>query len=345
MLKLSSGKPPAPVFQPLGQPVRAVYVSSFAALSGRMDKLIELVNETELNALVIDVNSGARLTGLSRPAGSQSYPMAQTRSVSSMSRLVKKLKENHIYLIARIVTFKDAALADSNPRWAIRSKEGKVWKDRGGNAWIDPFREEAWAYPIALAEQASSMGFDEVQFDYVRFPENGSKVDREVQYANKHGWSKSEAISRFLRAATDKVHAKGAKISADVFGLVTSTADMGIGQRWGAISSEVDVISPMIYPSHYSNGMWGIRHPDLTPGLVVSRALADATRENAKLLSAGKHAARVRPWLQGFTAGWVRPHQTYGKDQIQEQIRAARKAGYSSYMLWNSASRYPIFHT
>jgi hypothetical protein len=116
---------------------------------------------------------------------------------------------------------------------------------------------------------------------------------------------------------------------------------MGIGQKWDSIAREVDVISPMIYPSHYSNGMWGIDHPDLSPGAIVTRALKDTLKHNRKLNEKGISTAKVRPWLQGFTAGWVHPHQKYGEAQIREQILAARKAGIHSYMIWNSANRYP----
>ncbi|MBB6633285.1 hypothetical protein J2Z47_003261 [Cohnella thailandensis] len=303
-----------------------------------MEKLIELVDRTELNAMVIDVNGGINLIELppSSPRPSNS------RSAKHFRQTVKRLKSKDIYLIARIVTFKNPSLARAMPAWTLKKKDGTVWRDRGGEAWIDPYRQEAWGYPISLAQEALRIGFDEVQFDYVRFPENRDKVDREVNFHNPNGWSRPEAIGRFLHKAAGKVHKSGGIISADVFGLIgTARGDMGIGQRWSTIAAEVDVISPMVYPSHYSPGIWGINAPDLMAGSIVSHAMKDAVKQNNELRRNGRHIAEVRPWLQSFTASWVHPHQTYGSAQIREQVRAASKEGVNGYLLWNASCRYP----
>ncbi|RUS47513.1 putative glycoside hydrolase [Cohnella sp. AR92] len=321
-------------------PVRGIYVTSNVARSQRLEKLIKLVEDTELNAMVIDINGTTSLINLppSSPKPSNS------RSAKLFRHTVKRLKDKHIYLIARIVTFKNPAVTRAMPAWALQRKDGGVWTDRGGDAWVDPYREEAWAYPIALAKEALRIGFDEVQFDYVRFPENRPKVDREVSFHNPNGWSRNEAIGRFLHKAAYQVHKSGGIISADVFGLIgTTREDMGIGQRWATIATEVDVISPMVYPSHYSSGIWGIRHPDLMAGSVVAHAMKDANLQNGRLREAGRNTAEVRPWLQSFTASWVHPHQSYGPAQIREQVRAASRQGVDSYLLWNASSRYPNF--
>jgi hypothetical protein len=331
------------------KPVRAIYVTSYVANGSRMGQLIELVNQTELNAMVLDINSGVALSSPVRTGKRSSSVLpvlSNKKSARHFREVVKQLKKQNIYLIARIVTFKNPTLVNAMPAWALKKKNGKVWTDRNGTPWIDPYRQEAWEYPLALAEIAAKIGFDEIQYDYVRFPENGSKVDREVVYANELGWSKSEAIHKFLHRANLRAHKYGVKVSADVFGMVgSSDDDMGIGQKWDSIASEVDVISPMIYPSHYSEGMWGIDHPDLRPGAIITRALKDTVKHNRRLNEKGIATAKVRPWLQGFTAGWVHPHQKYGEVQIREQIVAARKAGFNSYMIWNSANRYPKFTT
>ncbi|WP_343069196.1 putative glycoside hydrolase [Cohnella thailandensis] len=319
-------------------PIRGIYVSSSAVRSPKMEKLIELVDRTELNAMVIDVNGGINLIELppSSPRPSNS------RSAKHFRQTVKRLKSKDIYLIARIVTFKNPSLARAMPAWTLKKKDGTVWRDRGGEAWIDPYRQEAWGYPISLAQEALRIGFDEVQFDYVRFPENRDKVDREVNFHNPNGWSRPEAIGRFLHKAAGKVHKSGGIISADVFGLIgTARGDMGIGQRWSTIAAEVDVISPMVYPSHYSPGIWGINAPDLMAGSIVSHAMKDAVKQNNELRRNGRHIAEVRPWLQSFTASWVHPHQTYGSAQIREQVRAASKEGVNGYLLWNASCRYP----
>jgi len=334
---------------PQQQPVRAIYVSSHVANGSRMNELIDLVNRTELNAMVIDINSGVRLFTPALSENKNSYKglaTANTKAAEHYHQVIKKLKQNNIYLIARIVTFKDPILASAVPEWTIHRKDGKIWRDRGGAAWIDPYRQEAWKYPLDIAESAARLGFDEIQFDYVRFPDNAAKVNREVSYANEEGWSKSEAIRRFLHRATVRIHKYGVRVSADVFGMVgSSDNDMGIGQRWDEMVLEIDVISPMIYPSHYSKGMWGIDNPDLRPERIITRALQDTIKHNRKLNQKGISTAKVRPWLQGFTASWVHPHQKYGKAQIREQIIAAKKAGFYSYMIWNSSNRYPDFNT
>jgi hypothetical protein len=328
-----------------GQPVRAIYVSSYVANSRRIKELTQLIDQTELNAMVIDINSGVSLSAISREGNRASFTPSKNSSAEHFRQVIRQIKQHRIYLIARIVTFKNSSLANAMPAWAIRRKDGSVWRDRRGTPWIDPYRQEAWEYSLAIGDYAARIGFDEVQYDYVRFPENPSKMDKEVAYANPNNWSKSEAIRRFLHRASLRAHKSGVKVSADVFGMVgSSDNDMGIGQKWDSIVKEVDIISPMVYPSHYSEGMWGIASPDLSPGKIIARAMQDTVKRNRKLNRQGIATGNVRPWLQGFTATWVNPHQKYGAAQIREQIRAARKLGFQSYMIWNSSNRYPKFN-
>lgn len=330
---------------PPRQSVRGIYVSTFAALSGsKMKSIRALLNNTELNAVVLDVNSGARLLSLTRTSDANRFVRSETPAARRLRAVVRDLKNRRVYVIARIVSFKDTEAALARPDLALKRKDGTVWTDRRGHAWLDPYNEEAWAYPAALAQEAAASGFDEVQFDYVRFPDIAAKADRDIVYPNSRGRSKSEAIRQFLRFAAGEAHARGLRVSADVFGMVGSTAsDMGIGQRWVDLAPVSDVLSPMVYPSHYNNGTWGIPNPDLTPAPVVTKAMQDAFKRNKALRREGKKPAEVRPWLQGFTASWVQPHQVYGPDQIREQIRAAKQAGFPSYLIWNSSSRYPVF--
>lgn len=333
------------VLRKLDEPIRGIYVTSHVARSERMDELIDLVDQTELNAVVVDINSGMALTALPRSPNPSTFKIANTRAVKQIRTLVKKLKQHHIYTIARVVTFKNPELTHAMPAWSIKRKNGLTWTDHGGSPWIDPYRQEAWEYPMKLAEHAAKIGFDEIQFDYVRFPENERKVDQEVAYANPNKWSKSDAISKFLHRATIRSHKAGARVSADVFGLVgSSDDDMGIGQNWGSIVKEVDVISPMIYPSHYSGGIWGVKHPDLSPRPIITHALKDIGRKNEQLRARGIDTAKVRPWLQSFSATWIHPHQQYGTKQVREQILASLQAGHPSYLLWNSSSHYPQFN-
>ncbi|WP_245948030.1 putative glycoside hydrolase [Paenibacillus sambharensis] len=321
-----------------------MYVSHSIAGSPRhLNRLVQLVDNTDLNAMVIDVKDDyGRMTYDSSIETVDAVGADKQASVKDIRELIHSLKEKDIYLIGRIVTFKDPLLAEKRKDWAIHRKDGTVWRDRKGISWVDPHRLEVQDYNIAIAQEAAELGFDEIQFDYVRFPDNGAEMDKVVRYANVNQQSKSAAIQSFLHDATQALHAAGSVISADVFGLVTSSKDdMGIGQTWRGVASEVDVISPMTYPSHYSAGIYGSAHPDLEPGKILRYAMRDARRRNEVLTKEGVQAAHIRPWLQSFTAKWVHPHQKYGPDEIREQIRAARAERVNQYLLWSASCRYP----
>ncbi|WP_308637073.1 putative glycoside hydrolase [Paenibacillus silvisoli] len=326
------------------EPVRGIYVSGWVAGSKkRMQSLIDLVDRTNLNAMVIDVkNDYGQLTYRSELPAVHAIDGDRHASISDIKGLLRKLKAKHIYVIGRVVTFKDPLYAKKYPGMALQKQSGGVWRDGQGKAWLDPYQKQVRDYNEAIAAEAAALGFDEVQFDYVRFPDNGSKVDREVRYSDQQGRSKSDIISLFLREARTVVHNAGARVSADVFGLVTSsTNDMGIGQSWRAVSGAVDVISPMTYPSHYSTGMYGVKSPDLSPYPIIRQAMQDAKRRNAIMERSGnQRTASIRPWLQSFTARWVHPHQSYGAEQVNKQIQAARDQGIKEFLLWSSNCKY-----
>lgn len=301
--------------------VKGVYVSSGALHSKKWSRIRRLIGRTELNAVVIDVkNDVGRLTS------------------STVSDTLNELKKENIYTIARIVAFKDPSAAKQHPDWAIQYKNGAVWKDDNGLSWLDPYNEHAWKYIVDIARQAAKLGFHEIQFDYVRFPEQKMTG---VVYRNKHNETKAEVIQRFLQTATDEIHAAGSAVSADVFGLATTARDdLGIGQQWEKLSTVADVLSPMIYPSHYASGSYGVRHPDMHPHHIVGKAVKDAQRRNAALRKANLPAAQVRPWLQHFTASWLHPHSMYGKSAIDDQIRALQEQGITQYLLWDPNCNY-----
>ena len=318
---------------------KGIYVSApIAASSEKLDQLINLLNRTELNAMVIDIKNDW---------GAVTYDSSAQKSVSSkseadrhvlikdMSRLVEKLKSHNIYLIGRVVAFKDPWLARARPDLAMKHKSGGTWTDRSGTAWVDPYMEQARAYSIDIAKEAALLGFDEIQFDYVRFPD-GASVDRQVAFHNEAKQSKSDLIKQFVQDAEEQLSPLGVNVSADVFGLTTTVEDdMGIGQMWSKLANEVDYISPMVYPSHYSTGMYGFQNPDMHPYGVVKRALEDAVEKQAK--------SQIRPWLQCFTASWLKPHLRYGAQHVQEQIRAASELGIDQYLLWNPRCQYEAY--
>lgn len=333
---------PSPTPQPNKHiKVKGIYVSAWNMSGAKYDKLVKLVDDTDLNAMVIDVkNDSGQITYPSNVSFVDEIHADGKNILPDLQEKVTALKGKGIYTIARLVVFKDPYLASKKPSYAMQKKAGGVWRDAKGISWVDPYREQVWEYNLAVAEEVAKLGFDEIQFDYVRFPDNAKKVDQEVRYQNGNGYTKAEAIRHFLTRAKERI--PQVTLSADVFGLTTSSKDdMGIGQKWQSISPVVDVISPMIYPSHYSKGMYNITHPDLEPYAVVAEALKAANAANSSIKGNGEgKAARIRPWLQDFTATWVKPHQTYGNRQVHEQIKAGQDQGVEEFLLWNPSGQY-----
>lgn len=324
-------------------PVRGIYVSGWiAGSSSRLKKLIKLVDDTDLNAMVIDVkNEYGMMTYRSELREVRELGAGNQPAIADIKGLIKQLKSKDIYVIGRIVAFKDPLYARKKPSQALQKRSGGVWKDHQGNRWLNPFQHDVRSYNIAIAAEAAKLGFDEIQFDYVRFPDNGARVDREVAFDGRGKQGKGEIIGQFLSDARKQIHLEGVRLSADVFGLVTSyKEDLGIGQTWRSIAPAVDVISPMTYPSHYSSGIYGVKQPDLQPYSIIRHAMIEAQESNAILRENNLGTAKIRPWLQGFTAVWVHPHQRYGARQIRQQIQAAKEQGVNEFLLWSSNCRY-----
>lgn len=326
---------PAP---PLNRPpatVRALYVNAWAFGSSRFYDLVRLADTTEVNALVIDVKDDTGfLTYPSKVAtaiaiGANGEPRA--RDVSARLRL---LAERGIHPIARIVVAKDPLLARGKPGWAIQSSEGGLWVDRQGRPWVDAFNDSVWTYAAALAAEAVRLGFAEVQYDYVRFPdESRARMATAVYPARREGESQREGVRRNLALVGERTRALGVPFTIDVFGLTTSTeGDLGIGQHWHDLVTVADVVLPMVYPSHYYRGFYDITKPNFEPYRVVKRALEDGIRRTRE---AGGNA-EIRPYLQAFTLGPPR----YEPGHVREQIRAAEELGIMSWVLWNPRSAY-----
>jgi hypothetical protein len=322
--------------------VKGIYVSAWNMKGTKYDKLIKLVQDTDLNAMVIDVkNDSGQVTYPSIIPLVKDIKADGKNIIPDLPDRIKYLKSNGIYTIGRVVVFKDPFLASHKPDFSMKKQGGGVWRDSKGVSWVDPYNEDVWNYNLAIAEEAAAMGFDEIQFDYVRFPDNGKKVDQQVKFQNPKGYNKMEAIQHFLARAKEQL--PKAVVSADVFGLTTSSKDdMGIGQKWELIAPTVDVISPMIYPSHYSKGMYNIANPDTEPYNTVAKALQDALALNQDIVGNGisSKTAKVRPWYQDFTATWVKPHLTYGAKEVREQVRAGQELGIDEFLLWNPSGQY-----
>ncbi len=323
--------------------VRGIYLTVYSAASDKkMDELIALTKRTPINAFVIDVkdDSGhllfktdAEKTYLGE--NKKYYPIAD------MEKFMKKLKDNNIYTIARIVSFKDPRYAKKNPDKAIiKRADGTPYTNSDGVIWVSAHDRNLWKYNIDVAKEAAKLGFNEIQFDYVRFPaSNGGKLDKQLDYRNVKSETKPETIQKYLKYARKELQPLGVYISADVYGQVGSSADdMGLGQHWETVSNEVDIISPMAYPSHYGNGVYGLSVPDANPYATIYRSTIDGVNRNNNIT----YPANVRPWLQAFTAKWVKGYIPYGKKEIDAQVKALKDLGINEYLLWSPSNRYGI---
>ncbi len=319
---------------------KGIFVTGNTAGSpSRFNVLLDLVTATELNAMVIDVkNDNGLMTYKSEIEIVKNVGANRSMPIKDIENLMAQLEERDIYPIARIVVFKDPFLAEQKTEWAIQKKEGGIWRDNRGVPWINPHEKQVWDYNIAIAREAALMGFREIQFDYVRFPENAARVDREAYYPGEDGVAKDEAIENFLIYAREQLEEYNVYIAADTFGVIaTSWGDHDrIGQSWERIAPIVDYNCPMIYPSHYGPGYFGFAVPDANPAGTVTRALSDAVKRNAPI----ENPAIIRPWLQSFTATWIKGYINYGANEIRAQIDAALELGIDEYLIWNSSNRY-----
>jgi hypothetical protein len=329
--------PPAPLI-PTPTPLRGLYVNRWAAVGEKMWQLIDVAKRTEINALVIDVKDDRGYVlyrssvPLAREIGADTVaPMRADR----MRAVLDTMRAHDIYPIARIVVVKDPVLARKRPEWSIkRASDGTPWLDKGGNPWVDPHHRGPWQYAVDLACEAIALGFSEVQYDYVRFPDE-QRIVTEAAFPLARGRDRASVIRDQLRFLRGSLRPLGVPVTADVFGLTTSdSTDMGIGQLWEKFIDAVDVVLPMTYPSHYARGNYGLPHPNGSPYKVIDRALRDAKRRSAGI----PNAAKVVPWYQDFTLGPPR----YGPAQVRAQIQAGYDNGVHDWMLWNPGSRYTI---
>ncbi|MEO7986070.1 MAG: putative glycoside hydrolase [Gemmatimonadales bacterium] len=326
---------PAP---PLTRPpseVRAIYVNAWAFGGKRFYDLVRLADQTEVNAFVIDVKDDTGyLTYRSEvPTAIEIGANTQRRARDVQERL-RVLREHRIHPIARIVVAKDPLLASKKPGWSVQQVGGGLWHDRLDFAWVDAFNDSVWVYASQLAAEAVRIGFAEVQYDYVRFPdEPESRLALAVFPGRREGETKRQGVTRNLRLLRDRTRGLGVPFTIDVFGLTTSSpTDMGIGQMWEDLVTTADVVLPMVYPSHYFRGYYNLKHPNSEPYKVIRRAMQDAIKRSEPL---GK-TAEIRPYLQAFTLGQPR----YTPDHVREQIRAAEELGIKSWVLWNPRSAY-----
>jgi len=306
----------------------------------KFEKILGIAVATEINTLVIDVkDDNGLMTYMSDIAIVDQVGANQNVRIKDIKGLMELLNEYDIYPIARIVTFKDKNFASNRTDHAIQLKSGGVWRDNKGVAWVNPYDKFVWNYNVAIAKEAVLNGFKEIQFDYIRFPDNAKKYNPITDFPGRDGRDKDEAIEDFLEYARQELESYKVNIAADVFGVITKSWDdepEDIGQTWRKMAKSIDYMCPMIYPSHYSTGWYGYEVPDQHPYGVLSAALKEAIERNASL----ENPPVIRPWIQGFTASWVKGYIKYNPKEVRLQILAGKELGINEYLVWNASNVY-----
>ncbi|HWM13362.1 MAG TPA: putative glycoside hydrolase [Gaiellaceae bacterium] len=315
---------PEPVAMP--EEIRGVHVTmALASLDGKLEEYYDLTN-AGLNTVQLDVKDENGEVAFSRPTVPLARAAQAARTYYDPREAAADAEARGIYLVGRVVVFEDPILSRSRPRLAIQRPGGGVWTSSGGLGWTNPYDERVWKYNVDVAAAAVKSGFDEIMFDYVRFPTDGDVAS--AVFPKRRREHRSVTIGRFLEYARGRLEPMGARVSAAVFGL-TATREMGIGQRPRRLARHLDVIYPMVYPSHYGPGQYGLDDPDSVPGITVARSLRDFRRALR-----GRDTMLV-PWLQDFSL-----EHEYSLEDVQAQILAARDANAKGFLLWNPSGVY-----
>jgi hypothetical protein len=365
--------------------VRGIYVTGHSAGASRFEKLLKLVDDTDLNAMVIDIKDD--YGNITFKVDGTPFEELGKNFIKDPKELIKVLAENKIYPIARIVVFKDSKLAEKYPEYSFKIN-GKIWRNGKEEAFVNPFNYEVWEYNVEIAKIAVELGFQEIQFDYVRFPEGFEKREKYMEYslgdyteekllprlkkeikkiADDESTDKSKdeisdkniekntdvlpkydpvqarvmAVTDFVEYAYNELEPLGVKISVDIFGYTATRSEApGIGQSFTEVSKHVDVISSMIYPSHWSFGYFGIPKPDKEPYRLVKEYVIAEKEKFTELES----PPVSRPWIQDFTATWLKKgnYIRYGKEEVEAQIRALNEGGIDEFLLWNPTNKYTL---
>lgn len=327
--------------------VKALYMTSWIASSPKLRQhILDLVNTTEVNAVVLDIKDE---TG--HPSFAISDPViADTKSpenrIRDITSFIQEMHAKNIYVIGRIVVFKDGYLTKTEPAWTITKKsDGTPWHDPKGSAYLDPANQHVWDYTTALAIDAYNTGFDEINFDYIRYPSDGNLKD--LNYNLQPNETRADVLAHFFDYLSTHIKQAGnIPISADVFGQTTTeTGDMGIGQVFERDIQYFDFINPMIYPSHYQHDTYGLKNPTANPYQLVIAALKGAKQKIDKVqadpnispdIKAKIIYSKIRPWLQDFSMN----HITYTAEMIDAQMKAEYDSGLTSWLIWDPSNKY-----
>ncbi len=316
------------VIKPLSPPktIRGVHVTmALASIPGKLDEYLSL---SGLNTIQLDVKDENGEIGFVPSAVPLARRIGAAKPYYKPRAVAKQIHAKGMYLIGRVVVMEDPVLSSKRPDLAIHNANGGRWTNHAGLGWSNPYDQRVWEYNVDIAEAAARVGFDEIQFDYVRFPSDGDMSA--IVYPGKTSTPPGWVIAQFAQYASKRLKPLGVKVSADVFGL-SATRDLGIGQIPKRLGRYLDAIYPMVYPSHFGPGEYNLDDPNGNPGGTVAYALRDFNQQLA-----GVKGVRIVPWLQDFS--WA--GRTYGLAEIQDQIDSARRAKAGGYLLWNAAGIY-----
>lgn len=314
--------------------VRAIYVTNWVAGTKKFKSyLVKMIDETELNSIVIDIKDSTGRIGFEIPNKEIEDLGSIQKRVSNIRELTNYLHKKGIYIIGRISVFQDPYMTKIKPEWAIdRKSNGEVWKNKKGLSFLDPSKRDVYKYILAIAKGAYDQGFDEINFDYIRYPSDGNLSD--IDYHLSEGKTRADNVEKFFKYISTEIKKdNNIPISADLFGLTTEASDdMGIGQLWEKALPYFDYLCPMVYPSHYASGYAGYKNPSNYPYEVVYKSINGAIKKTTAM---NMDVHKIRPWLQDFNLGAV-----YTKDMVQAQMKALYDLKLSSWMLWDPKNDY-----
>nr|WP_321265621.1 putative glycoside hydrolase [uncultured Sulfurimonas sp.] len=311
--------------------IKALYLTFWGANihSKTVKKILDIIDNTEINTVVVDVKNEYGSTSFKTSfKEANEYGAYKKRTIGSIENFMQLMKSKNIYTIARIVVFKDELQASNNEDYAIKKEDGTIWRNHDNMAWVDPFDKRSHNYTVSIAQEAAKVGFDEINFDYIRFPaKDGLKLAKESTEENR-----IKAIEDFLQLAQTKLRKYGVFISVDTYGNICwEKGDVGIGQTVESLAKYSDYISPMLYPSGFASGSFYFEHPSEHPYDVIYRSIKNI----APIIDSN----RIRPWLQYFK-DYAHTRKHYKKFEVNEQIRASDDRNTSGWMLWSPSSRY-----
>ncbi|MDQ2933047.1 MAG: putative glycoside hydrolase [bacterium] len=340
---------------PTPKAVKAIYMSSWAAGSEKFrTHLFDLVETTEINAVMIDVKDYSGRISFEVDDPTINATGAVEKRITDIKELIDRLHDKNVYVIARISSFQDSFLINVHPEWAVKTTDGKIWQDYKGVKWLDAGAKPVWDYLVAIGNAAYAVGFDELNFDYIRFPSDGNLKD--ISYTWSEGKERHQVMEEFFKYIHTSFSKTGIPTSADLFGLTTSAeGDLGIGQILEHALKYFDYVAPMVYPSHYGKGYDGFAKPAEHPYEIIASSMGDAVKKATATTTRNKmlgvdpiasttpqlytkethNIQKLRPWLQAFDLGAI-----YTPAMVRQQIQATYDTGLTSWMLWNAGSIY-----